>query len=148
MRTGTCRQSLPRSSEYFVNFLPFLSIRPNASPAVAKSVWKIVFTLVVLVGVQRAPLPLKAGLSAVSAALLALNGAQKGSLSESGALAAFTVGTLSLFASTRASWSLIGFYLSSSSLTSFASAAKSSIGDEYGTAPKRSWVQVRSSSHS
>jgi len=110
--------------------------------AAASTIARLAVTLAALLAIQYLPVPARAVVSAAGALGLAVDGARKGSLDSSGAAAALLVGGLSLFASARAAWSLIGFYLSASALTKMAQTFKQDVGDEYVAGGGRSWVQV------
>ena len=85
-------------------------------------------------------------LAAIIATYLSTSGYKKGSLSKSGAFAAFLVGFLSLASSYRFGSSLLLFYYTSSKLTRFGSELKKKLEDGHSKSGKRNAIQVFASS--
>ncbi len=79
----------------------------------------------------------------VGAALIAGWGLRKGSLSQSGAIAAFCVGCGTLGSSLRFGTTLIAFFLSSSKLTTYKEEMKEGLEESAKKGGQRTWVQVR-----
>jgi uncharacterized membrane protein len=93
------------------------------------------------------PTPLQAlllrlGLAASGAALLAVRGLRRRSLSPSGAYAGFAVGFLTLLAGMREGCVLAAFFLSSSRLTRLGERDKGKIEADHRKGGQRNWVQV------
>lgn len=78
----------------------------------------------------------------VGAALIAGWGLRKGSLSHSGAIAAFCVGCGTLGSSLRFGTTLIAFFLSSSKLTTYKEEMKEGLEENAKKGGQRTWVQV------
>eukprot|EP00899_Mesostigma_viride_P022651 jgi/Mesvir1/3570/Mv12034-RA.1 len=85
-------------------------------------------------------------LSAIVAAAFAFRGYKKRSLSKSGALAAFVVGSTTASCGLRYAATLIVFYISGSKATTFRSEEKSRIEAGFVAGGQRNWIQVVSNS--
>eukprot|EP00897_Mesotaenium_endlicherianum_P007889 jgi/Mesen1/7128/ME000369S06442 len=84
--------------------------------------------------------------SVILAIALAHRGLKKGSLSSSGAVAAFVVGAATLTCGLRFGATLIAFYMSSSKLTKYKAAEKRAIEDDFKEGGQRTWCQVLANS--